>query len=278
MGSVPVDTLPRVSLPGFPSVESALGGGLVEGSTTLIYGAAGLGKTRLALLLADRVSRLRSPVLYVSTEQTPQQLKLTAAVVGVAASPMLVSYQSTLEGIEGLMREKKPRFMVVDSLQEITSEEASLAPRARRLTMMAREQRIPLLLTSHETKDGDRAGTQTVEHIVDCVVRLWALSDSSVLVWEVVNKYRYGAIGLAAGLLDTGGVIHDHGHGVRRGSEIRGVGFRWETDPGRIGDRSGSAGSATAITPEGAHGERTGGADSSHGAPADDQGETTQGA
>jgi KaiC/GvpD/RAD55 family RecA-like ATPase len=274
MGSVPVDTLPRVSLPGFPSVESALGGGLVEGSTTLVYGAAGLGKTRLALLLADRVSRLRSPVLYVSTEQTPQQLKLTAAVVGVAASPMLVSYQSTLEGIEGLMREKKPRFMVVDSLQEITSEEASLAPRARRLTMMAREQRIPLLLTSHETKDGDRAGTQTVEHIVDCVVRLWALSDSSVLVWEVVNKYRYGAIGLAAGLLDTGGVIHDHGHGVRRGSEIRGVGFRWETDPGRIGDRSGSAGSATAITPEGAHGERTGSADSPHGAPADDEGQT----
>jgi KaiC/GvpD/RAD55 family RecA-like ATPase len=237
-----------------------------------------LGKTRLALILADRISRLRSPVLYVSTEQTVSQLKLTASVVHVASSPILVSYQSSLEAIEGLMREKKPRFMVVDSLQEIASEETSLAPRARRLTALAREQRIPLLLLSHETKDGDRAGAQTVEHIVDCVVRLWRADDLSVvLAWEIVNKYRYGVVGLAALLVDHGDFINDSGR-VRRGSEIRSMGFGGEADPGGIGDGSPSPRSPTTHAAEGANREATGGADSSHGAPADDQGETTQGA
>jgi len=272
MASVPADDLPRVSIPGYPSIESALGGGFVEGSTTLCYGAAGLGKTRLALILADRISRLRSPVLYVSTEQTPQQLKLTASVVNVSQSPMLVAYQSSLEGIEGLMREKKPRFMVIDSLQEIASEEASLAPRARRLTAMAREQRIPLLLLSHETKDGDRAGVQTVEHIVDCVVRLWRREpESVVLLWEVVNKYRYGVVGLAALMIDHGEWINDTGR-VRKGSEIRSVGLGGATDPGGVGDGGTVTGSASAPEKASADGARASGAHPPHGAPADNQG------
>lgn len=249
MRSIAADITPRLTIPGFPSIESAMNGGFVCGSTTLCYGGAGLGKTRLAMLLADRMSRL-GPSLYVSTEQTEEQLKLTAMLMGIEDSLMLVGYRTTIGEIADLARGVKPapRFMVIDSIQEIVTEEASVVPRGRKLVTLARNLGCALLIMSHETKDGDYAAPRTLEHTVDAMVWLWKHHDW--IVWEVANKYRYGPVGAAALLADMEGRLYDGGQvttGRLLRSERRGDGAH---DPGRSADSGGSAGTEEARSSE----------------------------
>lgn len=213
-GAVPMhlvgaDRTPRLPVPGFPGIESAMNGGFVPGSVTVLYGGAGLGKTTLCLKLVDRVTRvLAHPALYCSTEQTREQVKMAAMRAGVAGSRMLVAYETVVEGIERIIG--RSRFAVVDSLSNLAQQEP-IGPLTSRLVELARSRDCALLLVLHETKDGDYNAPRQVEHLVDCMVRLSQEEGiKHVVVWNVGTKYRFGPINTKAVLsLDPSGVPYD---------------------------------------------------------------------
>jgi len=211
-GAVPMvliqaDRTPRLSVPGFPGIESAMNGGFVPGSVTVVYGGAGLGKSTLMLTLVDRMTRvLPLPALYCSTEQTPEHVKLTASRAGVAQSRMLVAYETHPEAIGRLFH--RQRFAVVDSLSNLARTDP-IATVAGTLVDLARLHGTALVLVLHETKDGDYNAPRQVEHLVDCMVRL-ETEVTGGLLWTVVGKYRFGPINKSTLLkLSDEGVPYD---------------------------------------------------------------------
>lgn len=211
MALIEADRTPRLPVPGFPGIESAMNGGFVPGSVTVLYGGAGLGKSTLMLLMVDRMTRvLPSPALYCSTEQTPEHVKLTGYRAGVHDSRMLIAYETQLEAIERLLT--RQRFAVIDSLSNLTRAEPITVVTGR-LVEMARTHGTALVLVLHETKDGDYNAPRQVEHLVDCMVWLHdgAGDDMRPLLdWTVQGKYRFGPINRTAHLkLDERGVPYD---------------------------------------------------------------------
>ena len=218
-GAVPMvmiaaDRTPRLAVPGFPGIESAMNGGFVPGSVTVVYGGAGVGKSTLMLRLVDRMTRvLPQPALYCSTEQTPEHVKLTGYRAGVNESRMLIAYETYVEAIERLLT--RQRFAVIDSLSNLVREEP-IAVVTGRLVEMARAHGTALVLVLHETKDGDYNAPRQVEHLVDCMVRLSEVEGNGItapihsLYWTVIGKYRFGPINRKARLqLDEHGVPFD---------------------------------------------------------------------
>lgn len=229
MALVRADSSPRLPVPGFPRIESVMNGGFVDGSVTVVYGGAGLGKSTLMLKLVDRMTRilpLTNPALYCSTEQTVEHVKMMGYRAGVEGSRMLIAYETHVEAVERLMA--KRRFMVVDSLSNLTRVEP-IAVVTGQLTEAARLHGTALVLVLHETKEGDYNAPRQVEHIVDCMVRLShdeERGDANVLHWTVGTKYRFGPINRTAKLrLDDQGVPYDPdasgGHGDRTSDSSR---------------------------------------------------------
>lgn len=211
MALIAADRTPRLSVPGFPGIESAMNGGFVPGSVTVVYGGAGLGKSTLMLKLVDRMTRvLPQPALYCSTEQTVEHVKLTGYRAGVDGSRMLVAYETHVEAIDRLLT--RQRFAVIDSLSNLTRE-SPMTVVTGQLVEMARSHGTALVLVLHETKDGDYNAPRQVEHLVDCMVWLHdgAGDDMTPLLdWTVIGKYRFGPINRTAHLrLDERGVPYD---------------------------------------------------------------------
>ena len=211
MALIAADRTPRLSVPGFPGIESAMNGGFVPGSVTVVYGGAGLGKSTLMLKLVDRMTRvLPQPALYCSTEQTVEHVKLTGYRAGVDGSRMLVAYETHVEAIDRLLT--RQRFAVIDSLSNLTRE-SPMTVVTGQLVEMARAHGTALVLVLHETKDGDYNAPRQVEHLVDCMVWLHdgAGDDMAPLLdWTVIGKYRFGPINRTAHLrLDERGVPYD---------------------------------------------------------------------
>lgn len=207
-GAVPLsmvraDTLPRLVIPGFPRIESAMNGGFVRGTVTVLYGGAGLGKTTLCLKLTDRIVRVYRSALYCSTEQPPEHLLMSAGVrLHLTQSPMLVAYETSIDSLLNVLRHVAVPFAVIDSIANLAHDE-SLATITARLVEAARSINTALLCVLHETKDGDYNAPRLVEHLVDCMVRL---SDGATddmrptLDWTVIGKYRFGPIDRTAHL------------------------------------------------------------------------------
>lgn len=205
MGAVPLhavaaDTTPRIGVPGFPGIEDAMNGGFVPGSVTALYGGAGIGKSSLAIQLADRVRVVaQGEVLYCSTEQTREQIKMMGLRIGIAASPLPVAYETSLEGIDRLITERT-RFVVIDSLSNLPTVDP-IAVLTGRLVEMARTRGCAMILVLHETKDGDYNAPRQVEHLMDAMVRLVRTEGvSDGLDWTVTGKYRFGPINRTARL------------------------------------------------------------------------------
>jgi predicted ATP-dependent serine protease len=219
MALIQADRTPRLSVPGFPGIESAMNGGFVPGSVTVVYGGAGVGKSALMLKLVDRMTRiLPQPALYCSTEQTPEHVKLTGYRAGVGGSRMLIAYETHVEAIERLL--VKQRFAVIDSLSNLVRDTPITAVTGR-LVEMARAHGTALVLVLHETKDGDYNAPRQVEHLVDCMVRLSHSEEmldgvKPALVWSVQGKYRFGPINRSVVLAyDAHGVPYDPDAGSR---------------------------------------------------------------
>lgn len=198
---------------GIEEFDRILGGRVIPGSLILIGGEPGVGKSTLMLQVADKLSQLEEPIIYVSGEESPGQIKLRANRLNLEApDKLLVLSEQHLSLIQREVREANAAAMVVDSIQAVfpSGEEAPVhlhkEPGGTRqvgaatfeLSHLAREQKIPIFLIGHITKSGDFAGPKAIEHMVDVVLYLEGGStssgrDSDIRLLRAV-KNRYGSI------------------------------------------------------------------------------------
>ena len=149
------------------------GGGMVPGSVILIGGEPGIGKSTLALQLAQSFN-----TLYCSGEESPQQIRQRADRVGINCNSVIASPATILEDIEELINKENPGFVIIDSVQTLVSRELSspagsvsqIRHATSRLAELARHTSIPFLLIGHITKEGSIAGPKLLEHLVDTVL------------------------------------------------------------------------------------------------------------
>jgi DNA repair protein RadA/Sms len=163
---------------GSAELDRVLGGGLVPGSVVLLGGEPGIGKSTLCLQLAAHVAAAHGPVLYVSGEESLEQVRLRAARLGALPEGLLAIAETRVEALAGPWQEAKPRLVLVDSVQTLRSERVESAPgsvaqvreSAALLAATAKAQGAPLVLVGHVTKDGALAGPRVLEHLVDVVL------------------------------------------------------------------------------------------------------------
>jgi len=169
--------LPRLAT-GIGELDRVLGGGLVPGSVVLLGGEPGVGKSTLALQLAARVQAAGSRVLYVSGEESPEQLRLRADRLGDVPGSIRILPETRVESLALAWRELAPALVLVDSIQTLRTDRvesaagslAQVRESAALLAAAAREARCALLLIGHVTKDGSLAGPRVLEHLVDVVL------------------------------------------------------------------------------------------------------------
>jgi DNA repair protein RadA/Sms len=162
---------------GFGEFDRVLGGGTVPGSLTLIGGDPGIGKSTLLLQAAERWGAL-GPVLYVTAEESVRQVKLRAERLGIGATELLLLAENALETILERVRETRPAFLVIDSIQTVFTQALESAPGsvsqvrecAGRLMQLAKGEGVATFLVGHVTKDGAIAGPRMLEHMVDTVL------------------------------------------------------------------------------------------------------------
>jgi DNA repair protein RadA/Sms len=180
-------------------LDRALGGGVVMGSVVLIGGDPGIGKSTLILQALKGLTKM-GKVLYVSGEESPEQVKLRADRLGIMSDKIILLPETSLEGIISVVHEINPQVIVVDSIQTIFSLELPSAPGsvgqirecATKLMFLAKKHSKPLFLIGHVTKDGAIAGPKVLEHIVDTVLYFEGDKGSSFRILRAV-KNRFGA-------------------------------------------------------------------------------------
>jgi DNA repair protein RadA/Sms len=181
-------------------LDRVLGGGVVPGSLILIGGDPGIGKSTLVLQAVSAVSRVHGPVLYVSGEESPQQIRLRADRLGVLAPDLLLLAETSLPEIVKALGEVRPRLLVIDSIQTIFTPEISSAPGsisqvrevAGQLMVHAKRHHLPVFLVGHVTKDGAIAGPRVLEHIVDTVLYFEGEKGQPFRILRAV-KNRFGS-------------------------------------------------------------------------------------
>lgn len=174
--TVSTDELPRISM-GDAELDRVLGGGLVPGSLVLLGGEPGIGKSTLILQTVLRLKGQR--VLYVSGEESVQQIKLRANRIEYSQSQCMIVCETQLETIFTHIKNVQPQIVVIDSIQTMCSEAVDSSPgsmsQVRECTAMllkyAKENNVPVILIGHITKDGAIAGPKILEHIVDVVIQ-----------------------------------------------------------------------------------------------------------
>ena len=160
--------------------DRVVGGGIVRGSVGLLGGTPGVGKSTLILQLLARLVRHHSKVLYVTGEESANQIKQRADRLLIKQESILVLVESNLEKIQEHMRSIQPDFVVIDSIQtlfteQLTSSAGSISQvreSASILMQQAKQSETSVMLIGHVTKEGDLAGPRTLEHMVDYVLYL----------------------------------------------------------------------------------------------------------
>ncbi len=161
-------------------LAQVLGGGLVPGSVVLIGGDPGIGKTTLLTQMSASFAEQVGPTLYVSAEESAQQIKLRAERLGFAPEHLYVYSETCLDLILQQIATLQPRLVIIDSIQTVYLEAVTAAAGsvsqvregALRLLRLAKELDIPMFLVGHVTKEGAIAGPRVLEHIVDAVLYL----------------------------------------------------------------------------------------------------------
>ena len=176
---VAADGFKRVSL-AIDEFDRVLGGGLVPGSLVLIGGDPGIGKSTLLLQASAGLATAGGPVLYISGEESAQQIKLRAGRLGLTGDGLYLLTETNVDVIMGHIDKLNPRLVVVDSIQTVYLDELNSAAgsvsqvreSAARLMQVAKGRGIPVFLIGHVTKAGAIAGPRVLEHIVDTVLYL----------------------------------------------------------------------------------------------------------
>ncbi len=177
-----------------------LGGGIVPGSMVLIGGEPGIGKSTLLLQVAALVAGTRGNVVYVSGEETANQIKLRANRLGINGDGLYMLAETDIEVILAQLESLEPGLLVIDSIQTTHVPEADGAPgsitqvreSAQRLMRWAKSSGVPVFITGHVTKEGNIAGPRLLEHIVDVVLYLEGEQFSAYRLLRCV-KNRFGS-------------------------------------------------------------------------------------
>lgn len=185
---------------GITEFDRVLGGGLVTGAVVLIGGDPGIGKSTLLLQALVSLSRTVK-VLYVTGEESAEQVALRARRLDLATGDVSLLAEIRLEAIMATLAEQRPSVAVIDSIQTLYSSELSAAPGsvsqvrecAAQLTRLAKQTGITIILIGHVTKDGSLAGPRVLEHIVDTVLYFEGDTHSSFRLVRAF-KNRFGAV------------------------------------------------------------------------------------
>ncbi|MCC4116058.1 DNA repair protein RadA [Aromatoleum toluclasticum] len=185
---------------GIEEFDRVLGGGLVAGGVVLIGGDPGIGKSTL-LLQALSALAARQAAIYVSGEESGEQVALRAQRLQLDPAGLKLLPEINLERILATLKEAKPRIAVIDSIQTVYSEALQSAPGsvaqvrecAAQLTRFAKQSGTSLILVGHVTKDGTLAGPRVLEHIVDTVLYFEGDTHSSFRLVRAF-KNRFGAV------------------------------------------------------------------------------------
>ncbi|MEE9264686.1 MAG: DNA repair protein RadA [Vicinamibacteria bacterium] len=190
---------------GIEEFDRVLGGGVVAGSVVLLGGDPGIGKSTLLLQVASRLAAStpdERPVLYISGEESEQQIKLRGERLGVKAESLLLFSETNLDTIISELKRHEPSLVVLDSVQTVYSPRFSSAPgsvsqvreAAVELLYFAKSTGTPVFLIGHVTKEGNLAGPKALEHIVDTVLYFEGERHYSHRLVRA-TKNRYGAAG-----------------------------------------------------------------------------------
>lgn len=160
--------------------DRVLGGGIVPGSVVLLGGDPGVGKSTLALQLAGALAASGSRVVYVSGEESPQQIGMRAQRLGLASNAIGVTSETDVDAVIAGASAHAPNLLIVDSIQSVWDPEldtsagsvVQLRECTMRLLQFAKRQQVAVLLIGHVTKDGAIAGPRVLEHMVDVVLYL----------------------------------------------------------------------------------------------------------
>ncbi|MCK4661973.1 MAG: DNA repair protein RadA [Bacteroidales bacterium] len=219
-----------------------LGGGLIPGSVVLIGGEPGIGKSTLLLQIALKIKEKK--ILYISGEESYQQLKIRANRVGIQNEQCYILNETLLENIFLQIKEISPHIIIIDSIQTIHSQKIDSSPATisqvrectNELFRFAKETSIPVLLVSHINKEGSLAGPKVLEHIVDTVIQFEGDKNYMYRILRA-TKNRFGStseLGIyemkGNGLIEVGNVSelllthqHEKLSGIAISSTIEGI-------------------------------------------------------
>ncbi len=233
---------PRISV-GYTEMDRVLGGGLVPGSLILIGGEPGIGKSTLLLQVSGAIARDVGPVLYVSGEESVEQVKMRAERLDITGERLYLLATTELDAITEAVQRLKPSLVVADSIQTLGTSYLTAAPGSisqvrectNQLMHLAKGLHIPIFIIGHVTKEGTVAGPKALEHIVDAVLYL--------------EGERYHSYRLLRGVKNRFGATHEIGV-----FEMHGEGLGEVLNPSAIflSDRAtGASGSAVVVSMEG---------------------------
>ncbi|MBU0912859.1 MAG: DNA repair protein RadA [Gammaproteobacteria bacterium] len=199
LDQVDLQDVPRFSS-GFAEFDRVLGGGIVPGSAILIGGSPGAGKSTLLLQIMCGLA-VTDKALYVTGEESLQQVALRANRLGLPTQNLMMLAETNVETICQLAQQEKPRIMVIDSIQVMQMADIQSAPgsvsqvreSAAYLTRFAKQHNVAVIMVGHVTKDGSLAGPKVLEHCIDCSILLDGDTDNRFRTLRG-NKNRFGAV------------------------------------------------------------------------------------
>ena len=187
------------TLIGIREFDRVLGGGIVKGSLVLVGGDPGIGKSTLLLQMCREIGT-KHKVLYISGEESAQQIKMRADRLGTFEGEVLLLAETNLDQIEAVLEKDKPEVVIIDSIQTMYREEVGAAPGSvsqvreatASLMRLAKDKEISIFIVGHVTKEGTVAGPRMLEHMVDTVLYFEGDNSAAYRILRAV-KNRFGS-------------------------------------------------------------------------------------
>ena len=205
---------------GIDELNRVLGGGIVKGSLTLISGEPGIGKSTIIIQAANYIAKTVGRVLYVSGEESEEQIKMRAdRVCGEIDDNLFILAETNMENIMAVCETLKPEFVIIDSIQTMYTVDIDSAPGSvsqvrscgNLLMKIGKSWSIPVFIVAHVTKNGELAGPKIVEHLVDCVLHFMGERNHELRIMRAF-KNRFGTTSeIGAFSMEEAGLkeIHD---------------------------------------------------------------------